>query len=238
MFSIAVVDDEQVHRDILVRYIGEWKKRKAVDAEVETFQSSDAFYFTWCEDQRFDVLFLDICMEGTDGISLAKKLREKGKTVNIIFTTGVADYMQEGFEVEALHYLLKPIEREKVWECLEKCFSRKAQDSRLILLPTDEGLVKTDADGILYAEAVGHYCELVCMTETLSLKLGIKEAARLLEGYGNFMFCHRSYLVNLRRISKVGKQDIIMDNGRAVPVSRRMYGAVNEGFMKLFRGGD
>lgn len=74
---------------------------------------------------------------------------------------------------------------------------------------------------------------LVCMAETLSLKLGIKEAARLLEGYGNFMFCHRSYLVNLRRISKVGKQDIIMDNGRAVPVSRRMYGAVNEGFMKL-----
>ena len=53
-----------------------------------------------------------------DGVSLAKKLREKGKNVNIIFTTGVADYMQEGFEVEALHYLLKPIKREKVWECL------------------------------------------------------------------------------------------------------------------------
>ncbi|HBA47367.1 MAG TPA: DNA-binding response regulator, partial [Lachnospiraceae bacterium] len=80
MLNIAVVDDEQVHRDILVKYITEWEKHKSVDAEVETFHSSDAFYFTWCEDQRFDVLFLDICMDGTDGVSLARKLREKGKT--------------------------------------------------------------------------------------------------------------------------------------------------------------
>jgi len=235
MLNIAVVDDEQVHRDILVKYITEWEKHKSVDAEVETFHSSDAFYFTWCEDQRFDVLFLDICMEGTDGVSLARKLREKGKTVNIIFTTGIADYMQEGFEVEALHYLLKPIDRKKVWDCLEKCLSRKEDDSRLILLPTEEGLIKTDVDQILYGEAVGHYCELVCLTKTFSLKIGIKETAQRLEEYGGFMFCHRSYLINLRRISKMGKQDIIMDNGKAVPVSRRMYGAVNEGFMKLFR---
>ena len=238
MFRIAVVEDEQIHRDILVKYIAEWKRHKAVDAEVETFHSSDAFYFTWCEDQRFDVLFLDICMEGTDGVSLARRLREKGKTVNIIFTTGIADYMQEGFEVEALHYLLKPIDRKKVWECLEKCLSRKEDDSRLILLPTEEGLIKTDVEQILYGVAVGHYCELVCLAETLSLKIGIKETAQRLEGYGDFMFCHRSYLINLRRISKIGKQDIIMDNGKAVPVSRRMYGAVNQEFMKLFRGRD
>ena len=237
MLSIAVVDDEQVHRDILVKYIEEWKKQKMADAEVETFHSSDAFYFAWCGEQRFDVLFLDICMDGMDGVSLAKKLREKGKNVNIVFTTGVADYMQEGFEVEALHYLLKPIKREKVWECLEKCVARKAEDTRSILLPTEEGLIKTDAEGILYGAAVGHYCELVCLTETLSLKLGIREAAQRLEGHGDFLFCHRSYLVNLRRIAKIGKQDILMDNGGTVPVSRRMYGAVNEAFMKLFRTG-
>ncbi|HBA47366.1 MAG TPA: hypothetical protein DCZ91_06130, partial [Lachnospiraceae bacterium] len=106
----------------------------------------------------------------------------------IIFTTGIADYMQEGFEVEALHYLLKPIDRKKVWECLEKCLSRKEDESRLILLPTEEGLIKTDVDQILYGEAVGHYCELVCLTETFSLKIGIKETAQRLEEYGGFMF--------------------------------------------------
>ena len=238
MLNIAVVDDEQVHRDILMKYIEEWKAREGVDAQVEDFPSGEAFYFSWCGDQRWDVLFLDICMEGeTAGVMLARKLREKKRAIVIIFTTGIPDYMQEGFEVEALHYLLKPIKREKVWECLEKCVARKAEDTRSILLPTEEGLIKTDAEGILYGEAVGHYCELVCLTETLSLKLGIREAAQRLEGHGDFLFCHRSYLVNLRRIAKIGKQDILMDNGGIVPVSRRMYGAVNEAFMKLFRTG-
>ena len=234
MLSIAVVDDEQVHRDILVKYIEEWKKQKMADAEVETFHSSDAFYFAWCGEQRFDVLFLDICMDGMDGVSLAKKLREKGKNVNIIFTTGVADYMQEGFEVEALHYLLKPIKREKVWECLEKCFQRKETERKRFLLPGEEGLVKVDVERILYAEAEGHYCVLKCMENRLHLKLGIRELEQKLGEWGDFMFCHRSYLVNVRRIARVGRQDIVMDDGTVVPVSRRLYNAVNERFIKTF----
>ncbi len=235
MLNIAVVEDEQVHRDILLKYIQAWKERYLVEGKVETFESSDAFYFRWCGDQQFDVLFLDICMEGMDGVSLAKKLREKGKRVDIIFTTGIADYMQEGYEVEALHYLLKPLDQKKVWECLEKCRYRKEEDTRFILLPGEEGLVKTDVSGILYGEAVGHYSELVSMTEVSLIKLGIKELAEQLRGWGDFMFCHRSYLVNLRRISKMGRQDITMDNGTAVPVSRRLYGEVNRELIRMFR---
>lgn len=234
MLNIAVVDDEQAHRDILVKYIKEWEKRKCLDVKVETFESSEVFYFVWCEEQRFDVLFLDIMMGGTDGVSLARKLREKGKNIHIIFTTGIADYMQEGYEVEAMHYLLKPLVREKVWDCLGKCVRKKEDIRNIILLPTEDGLLKIDAESILYAEAVGHYCELVCMAEKYQLKTGIGELAQMLEKYGKFTFCHRSYLINLRKVSKVGKQDIVMDNGKAVPVSRRMYHAVNEAFIGTF----
>ena len=92
MLNIAVVDDEQVHRDILMKYIEEWKAREGVEAQVEDFPSGEAFYFSWCGDQRWDVLFLDICMEGeTAGVMLAKKLREKKRAIVIIFTTGIDD---------------------------------------------------------------------------------------------------------------------------------------------------
>ncbi|WP_300847051.1 hypothetical protein [uncultured Acetatifactor sp.] len=64
MLNIAIVDDEQVHRDILVRYIEEWKERERCEAEAETFASGEAFYFAWCGQQRYDVLFLDIMMGG------------------------------------------------------------------------------------------------------------------------------------------------------------------------------
>lgn len=205
MLSIAIVDDEQVHRDILTKYIEEWKAREKLEAEVETFASGEAFDFAWSGEQRYDVLFLDIMMGATDGISLARRLREQGKKLDIIFTTGIADYMQEGYEVEAMHYLLKPLSKEKVWECLDKCLKRREEDAEWILLPTEEGLVKTDVSKILYGEAVGHYCVLECMGERLQLKLGIKELAKKLEGRGDFLFCHRSYLVNLRRASRVGR---------------------------------
>lgn len=234
MLNIAVVDDEQVHRDILIKYIEEWKSREHLDVKVESFESSEAFYFMWCENQYFDVLFLDIMMGGDNGVSLARKLREKGKTVTIIFTTGIADYMQEGYEVEAMHYLLKPLDKEKVWECLRKCLSCKEQEKKMILLPTEDGLIKTDAEKILYAEATGHYCELVCLEECFQLKLGIRELDQRLQEYGDFAFCHRSYLVNVRRIARVGRTDLCMDNGALVPVSRRLYQEVNERFIKAF----
>lgn len=236
MFCIAVVDDERAHRDILMKYIEEWKQAERLDVRVEAFSSSEAFYFAWCGDQQVDVVFLDIMMGGADGVSLARKIREKGKKIDIIFTTGIADYMQEGYEVEAMHYLLKPLDREKVWECLERCLARKGGDRRTVLLPTEEGLMKTDIEKILYGEAVGHYCELECMEERLSLRIGIRELAGKLdmEAREEFAFCHRSYLVNLRRISRVGKQDIVMDNGALVPVSRRLYHEINDKFIRAF----
>ena len=236
MLRIAVVDDEQVHRDILVRYIEEWRSQGHPEVKVQVFDSSEAFYFEWCENQAYDVLFLDIMMSGTDGVSLARKLREKKTALTIIFTTGISDYMQEGYEVEAMHYLLKPLDREKVWECLEKCLARGGGNRRTVLLPTEEGLMKIDIEKILYGEAVGHYCELECMEERLSLKIGIRELAQKLdmEAREEFAFCHRSYLVNLRRISRVGKQDIVMDNGALVPVSRRLYHEINDKFIRAF----
>lgn len=239
MLHIAVVDDEQMHREILLKYVREWKERLGVSAEIKAFPGTEAFYFAWCEDQRWDVLFLDIMMEErAEGVALARRLREKGREITIIFTTGIPDYMQEGFEVEALHYLLKPLNKEKVWECLNKCLQRKGKESRTVLLPAEEGLIKADVGGILYAEAVGHYCVLTCTEEVLQVKMGIRELEQKLNesgnGAGNFIFTHRSYLVNLEKIAKVGRQDIIMDNGKAVPVSRRMYQDVNGRFIERF----
>lgn len=241
MLNIAVVDDEEIHRDILKKYIREWRNREGIEAQVEEFPSGESFYFSWCEDQRCDVLFLDICMEGeTAGIRLAKSLREKKRAITIIFTTGIPDYMQEGFEVEAMHYLLKPLDKEKVWECLDKCFRRKDGDRRTILLPTEEGVVKADVDKILYAEAVGHYCTVTCTEEVLQVKAGIRELEQKLREAagtrgqeGNFVFAHRSYLVNVRKITRMGRQDILMDDGALVPVSRRSYNQVNERFIAL-----
>lgn len=234
MLEIAVIDDEPLHRELLVKYITEWRAHACRDLHVETFPSCEAFYFAWCGNEKWDVLFLDIMMDGENGVSLARKLRKAGKQIHIIFTTGIADYMQEGYEVDALHYLLKPLEKEKVWACLEKCLDRKKEDRKTVILPTPEGLVRMNAASILFAEAIGHGCELTCVDGVHQVRPGIRELAQLLTGYGDFLPCHRSYLVNVRRIAQVGRQDLVMEGGAIVPVSRRLHTRVSQSFLQAF----
>lgn len=234
MLSIAVVDDEKVHCDILCKYIEEWKDRSKAETEVRTFVSSEQFFFDWCENERYDVLFLDIMMTGITGMELAKKLRRNGKKVSIIFTTGITDYMQEGYEVEAMHYLLKPLEKEKVWKCLDKCRNQKAEEKKYILLSTEDGLLKIDVSQVLYAEAVGHDCVVACTDKSIRVKSGIHELFQKLEAEGDFLFCHRSYFVNVKKIAAISKTDIFMDNGGSIPVSRRLFGKVNQRFIASF----
>lgn len=232
MLHIAIVDDEQAHRDVLAKYIREWADRERTGADIRTYTSGEAFYFAWSGDQDCDVVFLDIMMGGTNGISLAKTLREKGNPVTIIFTTGIPDYMQEGYEVEAMHYLLKPLQKEKVWKLLEKCRQRLEKQQNFVLLPAQEGLVRVGADDVLCAEAMGHCCILTCTSGTYEIRTGIQLLQQKLSEYGNFPFCHRSYLVNIQKIDRITKTDLVLEGGYTVPVSRRMYDAVNRQFIE------
>lgn len=231
MLHIAIVDDEQAHRDILSEYIRQWAAKARAETDIKTYTSGEAFYFAWSDDQSCDVVFLDIMMGGTNGVSLAKTLREKGTPITIIFTTGIPDYMQEGYEVEALHYLLKPLQKEKVWQCLEKCRERLEKQQSFVLLPAQEGLIRIAADDVLCAEAMGHCCILTCAAGTYEIKTGIQQLHRKLSEHGNFPFCHRSYLVNIQKISKITKTDLLLEGGCSVPVSRRMYDAINRQFI-------
>ncbi len=93
-----------------------------------------------------------------------------------------------------------------------------------------------DAGHIIHAEAAGHYCILESIDGRFLVDTGIRELARKLEGHGDFMFCHRSHLINVRRISEIGRQELIMDNGISVPVSRRLYKGIYERFVATFAG--
>lgn len=232
MLHIAIVDDEQPHRDVLSKYIREWAHRERADVDIRTYPNGEAFYFAWSGSQDCDVVFLDIMMGGTSGVSLARKLREKGNPLTIVFTTGIPDYMQEGYEVEALHYLLKPLQKEKVWQCLEKCRQRLEKTQSRVLLPGPEGLIKIAADDVLCAEARGHFCMLTCTSDTYEIRMGIRELHQKLDGHGIFRFCHRSYLVNIRKISRITRTDLILESGCTVPVSRRMYDTINRQFIE------
>lgn len=122
---IAVCDDEQAQRELLEEYIRKWAKGKEYQAGISSFSDGEALLAAFSR-ESFDLLLLDIQMQGTDGMCVARKIRAAGHETGILFVTGYEDYLAEGYEVEAFRYLIKPVRREKLWEALDS-FLRRMQ---------------------------------------------------------------------------------------------------------------
>ncbi len=227
--KIVIVEDEEVHGRRLEQYILEWGRRSRIPVSVKICDNAEIFFFYW-EDESFDVVFADIQMPGMNGMDMVKKLRLQGFQVPVVFTTGIEDYMQEGYEVEALHYLLKPLSKEKVAACLDKVLE-KHEAVGFLTVDTARGVQKIDIAAIDYCEAVGHRIQIVlagggriCSTDSLS------DLAGKLSGRG-FLKCHRSYLCKVDNMNRIVEDMVFFDDGEGAPVSRLtttiVYGTMN-----------
>ena len=110
-YRAAVCDDSPIDAGYVLGLLKSWARERGVPLQTERFPSAEAFRFRYEEDKTFDLLLLDIEMGQMDGVALAKAVRRENETVQIVFVTGYSDYIAEGYEVAALHYLMKPVNR-------------------------------------------------------------------------------------------------------------------------------
>ena len=233
--KIAVIEDKKPHRDLLVHYLEEWRRGQERSVTVEAFGSGESFWFRYEEERDYDVLILDIQMPGINGMELARRVREADGDIVIVFATGVSDYLEEGYEVEALHYLVKPLSQEKLERCMEKALKRRRQE-RFVTVHGGEGILKISQERINYVEARGRGCCVgrVKVPEELEVRESLSEMESLLEPE-DFMKCHRSYLCSIGNIRRIDRGSVEFDDGSSIPVSRRLYQQVNRRFMAYFR---
>lgn len=233
--KIAVIEDKKPHRDLLVHYLEEWRRGQERSVTVEAFGSGESFWFRYEEERHYDVLILDIQMPGINGMELARRVREADGDIVIVFATGVSDYLEEGYEVEALHYLVKPLSQEKLERCMEKALKRRRQE-RFVTVHGGEGILKISQERINYVEARGRGCCVgrVKVPEELEARESLSEMESLLEPE-EFMKCHRSYLCRIGNIRRIDRGSVEFDDGSSIPVSRRLYQQVNRRFMAYFR---
>lgn len=234
MLNIAVCDDERLEIEYLTHLTEEWAHKTKTAVNISGFASAEAFLFKYEENKSFDILLLDIQMKAMDGIELAEKIRENNISIQIVFITGFPDYISSGYDVSALHYLIKPVEKEKLFEVLSKAKDKINKSDKFILISADSESIKISLKDIIYIEAFGHSSCVVCKNGECTVKLPISDIGKMLDE--SFIHCHRSYIANLKHISKITKTDIIFDNGKQIPVSRRMYKDVNMSFINFYRG--
>lgn len=243
--SVSVCDDDPSQIKYLCGLLNDWAADKPFGLSVSAYDSAEAFLFDY-SDHPCELLLLDIEMKRLNGMELAKRLRAEGDLLPIVFITGFSEYLAEGYEVEALHYLLKPVDRSKLYAVLDRYLKRHSGKSAGVLL-TGEGQTRhVPPEGIVFLEARGHRTELHLNDGAVfESDKSIGEWRRLLctasaeskaknGRLADFLPTHRSYLVNLRYVRSIGKTECVLDSGESVPLSRRLWREVNERFIRFY----
>ena len=215
---IAVCDDEEKFRTQAKNLID--KLAGSLDVIVDAYEDGNKL-LTAFDKNPYDVLFLDIEMPIMDGITLAKKLRERSDSIYIVFLTGHVEYALEGYEVNALRYLTKPVQEDKLREVLRFVMD-KSTSKRQLMIKEDGDEILLNVSDIVYLEAQNQYVMIYTTDGEHLIRYNIGDLEEQLKNDGFFRI-HRGYLVSLAKVKKLVKNEVIMelpDEELSLPVSR------------------
>ena len=151
-----------------------------------------------------------------------------------LVATGFADYISEGYDVAALHYLMKPVKQDKLFAVLNRAVAAMQKTERVILLPIGGEMLRVPVSQVQYVEAFSHTVAIITETDTIQVKMPISEVEKML-GAG-FVRCHRSYLVGLKHIARLSKTEVVLDSGKSLPLSRGAAPLVHKAFVSYYTG--
>lgn len=226
-YRFAICDDESLQSNYLKSLVMAWSEEKELDCSVKTFSSAESLLFHGCEE--FDILLLDIEMAGMNGVELAKRVRERDETSVIIFVTGYSEYIAEGYDVQALNFLVKPIDRAKLFTVLDKAARLLSKNERSISLEQKGEVYLVPLREIRFIEVSGNYVSVHAKT-TLTVKKTLAELEKLLDD--RFVRTGRSFIVNLTYVRRITKTDVFLSTDESVPLSRGMYEAINRALIE------
>ena len=233
MIKIAICDDEHAEVQYLSALAQEWAMARGVAISISTYVTAENFIVSTKDEP--DILLLDIQMGAMDGMALARHIRRANGEMQIIFITGYTDYLAEGYEVDALYYLLKPVEPEKLFAALDKAAGRLQKDDSFILVQAGDETLRMRPHDIRYIESFAHYVQINTADDCIKTRAKVSGMEAAL-GDG-FVRCHRCYLVGIRHISRITKSEVIMEGGQVIPLSRRLYKEVNRAFIDYHTSG-
>lgn len=229
-YKIAICDDSPVDREYVGALAKKWAEGRGVRLHTEVFSSGESFLFRYAEENDFDILLLDIEMGGMDGVSLAKRLRRDNDTVQIVFITGYSDYIAEGYEVAALHYLMKPLDESKLFSVLDRAAEKLRKNEKVLHLELSGEMVRIPVHRIRWAEVSGNY---VTIHETTDHSAKMTQGQLEQELDDRFLRIGRSAIVNLTQIARVTRTEIRLLSGDCIPLPRGAYETVNRAIINL-----
>jgi len=228
---IAICDDQPAQLQLLQEQCRRWGASRSVPVQVQTFETAEAFLFAYETDKAFDVLLLDIQMPGLSGMDLAHRLRAAGDSLTLALITAIPDYALEGYTVDALAYLLKPVSDEALYALLDKACKRAP--TPFVLVDHNGITERILLSSILYLESQGHDTHIVCEGRTLISPHGLSHYTQQLGS--TFHRIHRCYLLNLAHAASIHRKEVILDNETSLPVARGRFEPLSQAYINYYR---
>lgn len=229
-YHIAICDDNPADIQYLSGLLNQWAKRGGAVLHTDTFPSAEAFLFCYEEQKSYDILLLDIEMAGIDGVTLARTVRKGNDAVQIVFITGYSDYIAEGYDVAALHYLMKPVGPDKLFQVLDRALERLHRNEKALTLELSGEVLRIPLHEILYLEVCKNYVTIHGKRD-YTVKKTLGDFLPLLDE--RFFRLGRSYILNLTRIERITKTEVTLSDSSLIPLPKSMYEPLNRAVISL-----
>jgi two-component system LytT family response regulator len=220
MLRVAICDDEQEIIGRTSRCVGEYAVGKNIEIQTQTFSSGEELA-SCCAD--FDLILLDIEMGGIDGFQTAKLIRKRNKNVSLIYITSHSEYALKVFAVHPFDFVVKPIDKDKLFTALAAFFEYNAETSksRTLTFKRANTNVYLDAKDIYFFEYTeNRTVTAITKQGKVELKSSISEILSAAKSHG-FASPHKGFVVNLAHVKELQNNDIHMTSGELIPVAHR-----------------
>lgn len=233
MIKVAIVDDEQPVRDMLAEYLKRYAMEYELEIKIFSFGNGDELVADY--QKLYDLIIFDIDMPGISGMEAARRVRAADPDVTILFMTNFAQYALDGYEVEAVDYILKPIGYPEFSLKLHKILKRmRKRELYFIKIETERGTVKFNVEEIYYVEVQNHNLIYRTASGEYITRGNMNLLAEELTPCG-FYRIHRSFLVNLLHVKEVRNQELKV-NEDVLPLGRNYKGRFMKEYLNFYGG--
>ena len=217
MIRIAIVEDAAFDRQVLRDCLREYGQETGTELQITDFTGGTAFLEQYQED--LDLIFMDIMMDGLDGLTTARKLRRRDDKVLLVFVTSMLQYAVQGYSVDAMDFIVKPVTYTGLKLCMDRVVRRLNETTPVRIRFTNrEGTHSVDAAEICYIESLEHKIVVHTVQGEIQSDMSLAAAEKMVKALP-FFRCHVSYLVNLRYVDRVSGNDVWV-NGDRLAISR------------------
>lgn len=231
--KIAVINDSAEDRKLLAEKIQNFCLRESLIYEIRSFSSGNEFLLASRTD--WDIIFLDIFMNEIDGMTVARTLRGNNVSSLIVFTTSSRDYAIESYDVRAFHYLVKPIEQDKLDEVLR--LSEKSIRSRNHYIEVKEGRIMSRIliRDIMYTDYYNHYIQIHTPGRMIKTYMSFAEFSPLLLKYKQFLSPYRNCMINMDYVQQMDDHDFLMKDQVQIPINRARKSEIRQAYAPIIR---